>query len=201
MSFPLHSAAALDLRAFRDHGVVSDDEYQNLSSSLMDKLNGMRVPVIRKGFELEPYTYDEYVSSANENYDKAHAPIADPEMGIEMNVVSLIYRAKFSMTMFPQFAREYFQIMQVDRLSFADVAIEVSEAGYSVAPTNQFRSLLLAGLQIEQEIKERYRKCSLSRSVGSDITVECRFFLPLNLDLTETEQMMVVIQVDLYPDE
>lgn len=201
MSMSSTASASIDLREFRDNGVVSAKEHARIDAALMDKLQGMRVPVIRKGFELEPYSYDEYIATANENYDRAHAPIADPEMGVELNCVSMLYRAKFSMSMFRSFEREWFSNVQLNTISFADVAVTVSENGYSVAPTNQFRSLLLAGLQIEEEIKERYRKSSLMRDIGPDITVETRFFVPLNLDLADTEQMMVVIQIDLYPEE
>lgn len=195
------ASSSIDLRKFRNDGIVSDKEYLRINAILLDKLDGMRVPVIRKGFMLEPYTYDEYIATANDEYDRAHAPIADPEVGVELNVVSMIYRAKFSMSMFRAFEREYFQNLQFSNVAFADAAVTVSESGYGIAATNQFRSLLLAALQIEEEVKARYRKSTLVRDIGPDITVETRFFVPLNLDLADTEQMLVTIQIDLYPEE
>ena len=193
--------SSIDLREFRENGVVSAKEHDRSNSVLLEKLQGMRVPVIRKGFELEPYTYDEYIATAGEDYDKEHAPISDPEVGVDLNCISMMYRAKFSMSMFRSFEREWFSNLQFSNISFADVAVTVSDAGYSVAPTSQFRSLLLAGLQIEEEIRERYKKSLLARDIGPTIAVETRFFVPLNLDLADTEQMMVTIQIDLIPEE
>lgn len=200
MNFIQHTAA-IDVRKFDDNGVVTTDEYLNIVEILRDKLNGMRVPTIRKGFELEPYTYDEYVATANANYDRAFAPITDPEFGVELNTITVVFRALIPMTMFPSFDREYFNVISLDRVSFGDQPVEVNSAGYATVPTNQYKSLLLAGLQIEQEVRSRVKQSNLMRDIGPNLTIETRFMIPLTLDMASNESMLVELQVDLYPEK
>lgn len=191
----------IDLRAFRDNGAVSEAEYNRIVQRLQAKLTGMRVPSIRKGLVLEPLDFDAYVAEAQASYDRQWAPISDPELGVDLNVILVSFQAKFSMSMFRNFADEYVQFMSLDSVSLTDVAINASQQGYALVPTTRFHSLLLAALQIEEEIGKRYAASTLAKSVASSIGVETRFFVPLGKELDDNRDMTIQVDISLFPDE
>lgn len=179
---------ALNLAALERDGLLSETDYNRVSSKLADALKGLRIPIIRKGLEFSAHDFDKYEVSALENFDRKNAPATDPEFAFDVEATPITLCAKFSLTYFPDFNREYFCPNILDRM-----IVEYNEDGYMVVPIGNFRSLLLAGHQISAAVKAAWEKTGLADDLdATGLEIETNFMLPTKLIVSDISDEMTV---------
>lgn len=179
---------ALNLAAFERDGLLPETDYNKITRKLGEALKGLRIPSIRKGLIFEAHEYTEYELKAKENFDKQHMPVSDPDLAFEMNTTPLTFCATVPLSFFPDFNREYFRPQILD-----EMIIAYDERGYSIIPIGQFRSLLLAGHQLEVAAKAAFEKTKLSADLESTgLEVETEFLLPTKLIVDDINDEMTI---------
>lgn len=186
------STAALNIAALEQSGVLPEEEYAKLAKTLSEALKGIRIQAVRKTLNFEPHQYTDYEKAIELDFNKKHRPVEDPDMAFDLPTIPLTFHAEISIDFFPEFERDYSCPDFFDR-----TVIERTEAGFQILPTNQFRSLLLANHQLEQEVRRRYKETSLAKDLSPYIEVECNWCtLPkLSMDIGDPVRLILTVFV------
>lgn len=189
--------ALYNQRSFERTGVLAEGEYAKLSQKLAECLSGLRIPTIRKALQFTPYQYNQHIEEAKANYDAQHAPIADPDFNPALSVMPFYLAAPFRAEYFPDFMREYAMTALTSETPMEYVPHDFGAA--VIVPKEQFRTIVLAGYQLEQEVRKRFPNCDLDE-ISTHIEIDAHFFLPAKEVVETTDDLVLRLEVTLILD-
>ncbi len=167
-----------NMAAIEKGGLLSEKDYKQATRSLVKSMTApdFRVQMIRCSLLWTPLEFEKYEEEALENFDRKHRPTVDPDLAFEFQTIPITLQAKFDISYFPDLYREYELPGFLDKL-----LMEKGQDGFVVLEPGYFRSVVLAGYQVEQECKQRYLKTSLAKDISKSVEIECQFLAPAKL--------------------
>ena len=187
-----------NLAAMEKGGLLSEKDYNKGVKSLVKSLTtqDFRVQMIRCALKWEPEDFEKYEIEALENFDRKHRPVVDPDLAFEFETIPLTVQAKFDVVYFPDLYREIESPDILDKMIHDDDGGE----GFVVLPTGYFRSVVLAGYQIEQEAKQRFLKTSLAKDISKSVEIEVQFLAPAKFMVNLGDHLKVRATFFILPE-
>lgn len=169
---------------FSKNGFLVEKDYNTLNRKLKRSCEGIRVPMIRKGLNFIPLTYDDYVEGTRDVQN-----LSDPED--LMKYTSLVFQVEFLSSFFPDFEQEFFT-----RGSHITLNSGESEDWMEIQPF-QYSTLTTASHQIESEINSLYRDSNPFKGKVAFLEVTSSWMLLPNYIAANTHNIRIQLSLNI----
>ena len=169
---------------FSKNGFLVEKDYNTLNRKLKRSCEGIRVPMIRKGLNFLPLSYDDYVEGTRDVQN-----LSDPED--LMKYTSLVYEVEFLSSFFPDFEQEFFT-----RGAHITLNSGESESWMEIQPF-MYSTLTTASHQIESEINTLYRDANPFKGQDAFLEATTTFSILPNYVATNTHNIRIHLALNI----